>query len=219
MNGSSVRWRWTAPATSTPGVSSPRRWRGGEQHRQVGWQRLVRPGQRDDGGVDALAVDGAGNLYAGGYFTIAGGVAANHIAKWDGSAWSALGSGMGGLWGHSPGGGRRGNVYAGGSFTTAGGMAANNIAKWNGSTWSALGSGMDDIGRCPGSGRRRQPLRWGLVHHRWRCGGEQHRQVGWQCLVCPGQRDWICRSAPWRWTAPATSTPGATSPPLAGWRN
>ena len=43
----------------------------------------------------ALAVSGT-NLYAGGYFTTAGGVAANNIAKWDGSAWSALGSGMDG---------------------------------------------------------------------------------------------------------------------------
>ena len=36
------------------------------------------------------------NLYAGGGFTTAGGVPANYIAKWDGSAWSALGSGMDG---------------------------------------------------------------------------------------------------------------------------
>ena len=45
--------------------------------------------------VYALAVSGT-NLYAGGYFTTAGGVTANYIAKWDGSAWSALGSGMSG---------------------------------------------------------------------------------------------------------------------------
>ena len=36
------------------------------------------------------------DLYAGGGFTTAGGVAANRIAKWNGSAWSALGSGMNG---------------------------------------------------------------------------------------------------------------------------
>ena len=45
--------------------------------------------------VAALAVSGT-NLYAGGYFTMAGGVSANCIAKWDGSAWSALGSGISG---------------------------------------------------------------------------------------------------------------------------
>ena len=43
--------------------------------------------------VHALVVSGT-NLYAGGEFTTAGGVAANYIAKWDGSAWSALGSGV-----------------------------------------------------------------------------------------------------------------------------
>ena len=38
-----------------------------------------------------MAADGS--LYAGGGFTTAGGVAANNIAKWDGttSSWSALG--------------------------------------------------------------------------------------------------------------------------------
>ena len=78
----------------------------------------------------------------GAAFTTAGGSRANHIAKWDGSAWTALGSGM-----------RRApcyalavsgsDLYAGGLFTTAGGTNANYIAKWNGSAWSALGSGMN----------------------------------------------------------------------------
>jgi hypothetical protein len=95
--------------------------------------------------VRALAVSGT-TLYAGGWFTTAGGVTANYIAKWNGSAWSALGSGMGGDSGFA------GSVfalavsgttlYAGGNFTTAGGVPANYIAKWNGSAWSALGSGM-----------------------------------------------------------------------------
>ena len=44
--------------------------------------------------VRALAVDGAGNLYAGGSFTTAGGVSAIRIAKWDGTAWAPLGNGM-----------------------------------------------------------------------------------------------------------------------------
>ena len=74
-------------------------------------------------------------------------------------------------------------------------------------------------GLCAGGGRRRQPLRRGRLHHRWRRGGEQHRQVGRQRLVRPGQRDgYDTASMPWRWTAPATSTPGASSPPPAAWR-
>ena len=35
-----------------------------------------------------------GNVYVGGVFTTAGGVPVNGIAKWDGSNWSALGSGF-----------------------------------------------------------------------------------------------------------------------------
>ena len=38
----------------------------------------------------------ANTLYAGGEFTTAGGNAANDIAQWNGSSWSALGSGMNG---------------------------------------------------------------------------------------------------------------------------
>ena len=36
-----------------------------------------------------------GNLYVGGRFTMAGGIEVNGIAKWNGSAWSALGAGVG----------------------------------------------------------------------------------------------------------------------------
>ncbi len=98
------------------------------------------------GEVSALAVSG-NDLYAGGYFTMAGGSPANHIAKWNGSSWSALGSGISAPSAYY--GGRvsalavsGSDLYAGGGFTTAGGNAATNIAKWNGSSWSPLGSGV-----------------------------------------------------------------------------
>ncbi len=88
--------------------------------------------------VLALAISGS-NLYAGGSFTRAGGVAVNCIAKWDGHTWRALGSGINGTVRALLVSGE--DLYVGGTFTTAGGVAANNIAKWNGNTWSALGSG------------------------------------------------------------------------------
>jgi len=68
------------------------------------------------------------DVYAGGYFTTAGGVPANSIAKWNGSNWSALGPGMNGVNALAVAGG---DVYA---------ASGNHIAKWNGSSWSALGS-------------------------------------------------------------------------------
>ena len=100
-------------------------------------------------GLGALTVfdDGGGPaLYAGGSFTSASGVLVNHIAKWDGSSWSALGSGMGSdqvdaLAVFDDGGGPA--LYAGGDFFTAGGASALRIAKWDGASWSPLGAGMN----------------------------------------------------------------------------
>ncbi len=92
--------------------------------------------------------DGTGPaLYAGGSFTSAGGVGASRIAKWDGSTWSNLGSGLSGCCfavqalavfddGTGPA------LFAGGWFDTAGGVAAPGIAKWDGSSWSSLGGGL-----------------------------------------------------------------------------
>src|SRR5262249_34596914 len=87
----------------------------------------------------ALVVSGS-EVYAGGRGT---------VAKWDGSSWSALGSGMGPIdsdleppWVYALAVPDNGG-YAGGEFTTAGGSAANYIAKWNGGSWAALGSGLN----------------------------------------------------------------------------
>jgi hypothetical protein len=101
--------------------------------------------------VSALVIDASGNLYAGGGFTTAGGVPVNCIAKWDGSAWSALGTGMSGTNGSFVSAlaiNASGTLYAGGNFTTAGGVNANCIAKWDGSAWSALGTGMSSTVRA-----------------------------------------------------------------------
>jgi hypothetical protein len=103
------------------------------------------------GYVNALAVAGDGTLYAGGLFATAGGIDANFVAQWNGSTWSALGSGSaleGGNCGNSSCGVYSlavagGTLYAGGLFTVAGAPDAKNIAQWNGSGWSALGTGMD----------------------------------------------------------------------------
>jgi hypothetical protein len=102
------------------------------------------------GTVFALQVFDEGNgpvLFAGGSFTSAGGKAADFVARWDGTQWSALG------W---PGGGTNGTVLelgvldrgagpvlvVAGSFSTAGVVAANQVATWNGSNWSKLAEGI-----------------------------------------------------------------------------
>ena len=93
--------------------------------------------------VQALASSG-GNVYIGGSFSSAGGVAVNNIAKWNGTSWSTLGTGAGVPFDYVSAILVDGaNVYVGGNFTTAGGVTVNNIAKWDGSSWSALGSGVN----------------------------------------------------------------------------
>jgi hypothetical protein len=91
----------------------------------------------------AFAVSG-NDLYAGGRFRTAGGSPATNIAKWNGSSWSPLGSGINGSVNGLAVSGS--DLYAGGSFRAAGGSPANRIAKWNGSSWSPLGSGMGGDG-------------------------------------------------------------------------
>jgi hypothetical protein len=109
-----------------------------------------------DGEVMSLAAfdDGPGDpeLYAGGFFSVAGGVAANNVARWDGAQWSALGSGMAGFFHFvaalvvfDDGSGSGPALHAGGRFSSAGGAIANNVAKWNGASWQALGDGVDGI--------------------------------------------------------------------------
>ena len=76
--------------------------------------------------VNALAVSG-GDVYAAGWFGIAGETLANSVAKWDGRGWSALGSGMNNpVWALAVSGN---DLYAGGDLTMAGAKSANHIAR------------------------------------------------------------------------------------------
>lgn len=96
------------------------------------------------GGVYALAVLPNGDLVAGGTFVTAGGIAASRVARFDGTNWHALGSGMGSAYNttvNTLAVLTNGDLLAGGYFDTAGGIHATNIARWNGSAWSALGDG------------------------------------------------------------------------------
>ncbi|MCH8259568.1 MAG: hypothetical protein IIC46_05115 [Planctomycetes bacterium] len=105
--------------------------------------------------VTSLAVwdrDGAGPdppfLYAGGEFTFADGVLVNRIARWTGSTWAPLGSGMNddvlSLAVYDPDGPGpiRSALYCGGTFTVAGGRQASRIARWDGSEWSEVAAGV-----------------------------------------------------------------------------
>ena len=113
---------------SVPGIADDSSW----------WRGFCPPGIDGDGYAIA---EGNGNLYVGGEFEHAGGVAASNIACWDGTSWSALGDGVNGrvssiyLFGSE--------VWAGGLFSEAGGEASNRISKWADGFWHDLDGGMD----------------------------------------------------------------------------
>jgi hypothetical protein len=94
-----------------------------------------------DGPVTALAEAPNGDLVAAGSFVTAGGVVANRIAVWNGTAWRALGSGLDG-----PANAVAilpdGSVVVAGPFTKAGGVPALGMARWDGAGWSQLASGL-----------------------------------------------------------------------------
>lgn len=102
--------------------------------------------------VEALARLPNGDLLAGGSFTFAGSVPANALARWNGSQWSAAGSGVTGLGGLAglvhdllplP----DGRIVVGGQFSVAGGQPASNVAVFDGTGWQTLGSGVPDFVR------------------------------------------------------------------------
>jgi hypothetical protein len=97
-----------------------------------------------DGAVFALTVfdDGSGSsLYAGGDFNAAGGVAALHIARWNGTIWSSAGSlpPVASFAAHDDGTGLA--LYASTKSTNAGGPAS--VQRWSGSAWTMVGTSFD----------------------------------------------------------------------------
>jgi hypothetical protein len=71
----------------------------------------------------------------------------NGIARWNGTAWSPLGSGVNGfvlaLTVFDDGAGPA--LYAGGGFLAPGGFDFLSIVRWNGTAWSAPESGMNQL--------------------------------------------------------------------------
>lgn len=120
---------------------------GGNTHRRIArwngtaWQRFG-PSTMNNGtngivrGVAELA---NGDVVATGDFTSAAGTTVGNVARWDGTAWTSLGTGL-----DAPGRCLRvlatGDLVVGGDFLLAGGGTANHVAMWNGAAWSALGT-------------------------------------------------------------------------------
>jgi trimeric autotransporter adhesin len=90
-------------------------------------------------------VDSMGNLYVTGTFTEVLGTPAVHIARYDGTNWSAVGGGIpttaGGVYTMCVD--ANDEVFCGGYLNAATGSPGNYIVHWNGSAWTAPGGGTD----------------------------------------------------------------------------
>lgn len=110
------------------------------------WDTLAGTQGVSSGFISAIAGQGT-HLYVSGFFTSIGGVAANNVARWNGTGWQAMGTGLRGssqnvLFSRVTALAVNGTeLYAGGAFTNAGGVLVTNIARWDGAAWSALGPG------------------------------------------------------------------------------
>src|ERR1700741_1373140 len=83
--------------------------------------------------VQTLVADTVSNkVYAGGIFTLAGGLPAVGVAKWNGTSWSPLGGGLISGLGVSSMIMSNNDLIVGGSFLNIGGVLVKNIARWNG---------------------------------------------------------------------------------------
>jgi trimeric autotransporter adhesin len=98
------------------------------------WGNAYRPG----GTVYSMERAPNGDIYVGGNFQLAGGIGVNNIARWDGSAWHALGTGVNGdakaLFVDATG-----AVHVGGwmsAVTHAGSEHVENLAVWRDSAWA-----------------------------------------------------------------------------------
>ncbi len=84
-----------------------------------------------------------GELYVGGNILAIKGVTTKGIARWDGSKWRSVRSGVTGGWRDvSAMAVYKDELYIGGSFTGIDSQLCLGVAKWNGSTWSPVGTGL-----------------------------------------------------------------------------
>ncbi|AKT36056.1 uncharacterized protein CMC5_001690 [Chondromyces crocatus] len=116
-----------------------------------GWRAYDLPGAS----VYALARDDAGELYAGGLFSVEGSSETGGIARWSGSSWESVGGGLANRV-------FRGVVsdlavldgalhvagcfsWAGGPPTEAASIQAAGLARWTGQAWEALDEGASPV--------------------------------------------------------------------------
>jgi hypothetical protein len=153
---------WSVPPGREPGIEAVGLSVSGDDLILSGYTRPVSGGYLSEvvrfdglewttmgGSFDELVWDTGthdGGLYAVGWFRYADGNEAAGVARWTGSEWVGLGSGLSGGYVTSGLciGSYAGDLIIGGDFTGAGGVDANHVARWDGAQWHRLGGGIGD---------------------------------------------------------------------------
>src|SRR5262249_54496867 len=105
------------------------------------------PDGQPDGAIYSLFEFGSGagkSLYAAGLFQNAGGLSCRLVGRWDGRAWSSVGSGLDGtsvldFTAFDDGRGRA--LYAAGDLLVPG-QSSTGVARWDGENWTGLATGI-----------------------------------------------------------------------------
>jgi trimeric autotransporter adhesin len=144
----------------------------------------------------ALAHGSAGE-YAGGWFGQAGSAQTAGIARWNGTNWKAMGSGVHG--GASPTGPTvqaiavyNNQVFIGGDFSSVSGVKATDIAAYSNGAWHAVGGGTDGPVQslavsggylyAGGSFSKAGGAATGAPAARWKLGTAFSSTAGWSAL-------------------------------------
>jgi hypothetical protein len=106
------------------------------------WQAGA-PASGPGGNVWDAALMPNGDIVAVGDFLVADAALTSRVARFDGTTWQSLGTGLAGA-AYAVVAMPNGDVVAAGSFQVVGTSVMSRIARWNGTTWSPLGSGLSD---------------------------------------------------------------------------
>ncbi|MBU6412000.1 MAG: hypothetical protein KGS45_00880 [Planctomycetes bacterium] len=90
---------------------------------------------------------GGEDLVVGGDFSMAGGVAVQHLARFDGSRWHDVGGGVNGVvraLASIPTSSTTSLLCVGGAFTASSSVPSPYLATWDGTSWGSLVSGLRD---------------------------------------------------------------------------
>jgi hypothetical protein len=111
------------------------------------WSALGTGNTSAFGSMNAIVRLPNDDLIVGGFQFSVGGLPSGNIARWNGSTWSSLGTGINGTVFALSSDGSASGFLAGGEFSTAGSMPAASAARWTGTAWQSMSTSIPIAGQ------------------------------------------------------------------------